>query len=81
MLAPKPSSHDGRGKPCATNDDCGSALRCYVSDGGVCVETCVMDEHCQPASRCSIAAEGYGHLVPVAVGLSPGERVCLPGAR
>ncbi|MFT3837841.1 MAG: hypothetical protein QM723_12685 [Myxococcaceae bacterium] len=40
-----------------------------------------MDEHCEPAYRCSIAAEGYGHLVPVAVGLSPGERVCLPGAR
>jgi hypothetical protein len=81
LLAPKSSSHAGRGLPCATHDDCGSALRCFVADAGFCVETCVGDEQCEAAFRCTITAEGYDHLVPVAVGLSPGERVCLRGER
>ena len=86
-LTPKSTSHN-RGGTCLVHSDCISALRCYAvpnADGfataGSCVETCVDDEQCQPADRCTITAEGSEQLIPVAVGRSPGERVCLKGAR
>ncbi len=82
------TTRNGAGLPCLVHSDCARGLRCYVvpnPDGfatkGVCVETCLDDEQCGPDRRCAVTAEGSEQLVPVAVGKSPGERVCLRDLR
>lgn len=74
----------GPGFECLTHADCAKALRCYAlpkddpfATFGTCVEPCLDDAQCGPGMKCAVTAKKNEQLVPVAVGLSPGERVCI----
>lgn len=74
----------GPGLQCLTHGDCAKALRCYAvpkddpfATFGVCVEPCLDDLQCGAGMKCAVTAQGKEQLLPVRVGLEPGERVCL----
>ncbi len=74
----------GSGFDCLTHVDCAKSLRCYAlpkddpfANFGKCVEPCLDDAQCGSGLRCAVTAKGDEQLVPVKVGLSPGERVCV----
>ena len=69
---------------CLVHADCAKALRCYAlpkddpfATYGVCVEPCLDDAQCPQGMKCAVTAKGHEQLVPVKVGLEPGERVCV----
>ncbi len=74
----------GPGFQCLTHSDCAKALRCYAlpkedpfATFGKCVEPCLDDAQCEAGQLCAVTAKGNDQLVPVKVGLQPGERVCV----
>ena len=74
----------GPNLPCLTHLDCAKSLRCYAvpkddpfATFGVCVESCLDDLQCPAGMKCAVTAKGHEQLVPVKVGLEPGERVCV----
>jgi Cys-rich repeat protein len=74
----------GPGFQCLTHIDCAKALRCYAlpkddpfATFGTCVEPCLDDAQCGAGEKCAVTAKGDEQLVPVKVGLQPGERVCI----
>ena len=74
----------GPNLPCLTHVDCAKALRCYAvpkddpfATFGVCVEPCLDDLQCPAGMKCAVTAKGNDQLLPVKVGLEPGERVCI----
>ncbi len=69
---------------CLTHVDCAKGLRCYAmpkddpfATFGVCVEPCLDDLQCPSGMKCAVTAKGNAQVVPVKVGLEPGERVCI----
>jgi hypothetical protein len=86
-FSPRQSVKSGPQQPCLAHSDCGKSLRCYAvpkSDPfatfGLCVEPCLDDLQCSSGMRCAVTGKGQQQLLPVAPGLEPGERVCLPGS-
>lgn len=74
----------GPGSECMVHRDCAKALRCYAlpkddpfATYGKCVEPCLDDLQCGAGMKCAVTAQKNDQLVPVAVGLQPGERVCI----
>lgn len=69
---------------CLTHADCARGLRCYAipkddpfATFGVCVEPCLDDAQCSAGFTCAVTARANEQLVPIKLGLEPGERVCL----